>query len=222
DLDDTLLDTGKYYHRQLDLVISFIKEKFPEAGNSEDILDVYYSIDSESIEANGYDKAHFPESMVATFEHYCREYDYSASREELEECAGIGWEVYARVPEKLNDIAETLEKLRENYGLILYTMGDAQIQLEKIAHHELEHWFDELHVVPLKETHYLKKIAGFYPREQVMVVGDSLRGEIQPALQLGMRAVYRKSNFPWSFHEVEVEGEFPTIKELPELFDLLP
>ncbi len=221
DLDDTLIDTGKYYHRQLDLFTSAVKEKFPEAGSKEDILEVYYGFDSNTIEEDGYDKAHFPGSMVATWKYYCSEYGYEIVEEELKQCAKIGWDVYSRIPEQLKDTVETLERLREDYELILYTMGDAEIQLEKIEHHNLERWFDQLHVVPLKERHYLEKISRPYPPESVMVVGDSLRGEIKPALELGMYAVHRESDFPWSFHEVSVPGEFPTINDLPELFELL-
>jgi len=222
DLDDTLLQTGQYYNRQLDLFANKVINNFPSAANKEKILSVYFEIDSKSIMEHGYDKAHFPQAMVKTWEHYCQQYHKSLEEEDIEECLDIGWEVYSTIPEPVNEMEKTMDQLYPDYELMLYTMGDSEVQFEKIRYYNLERWFTEIHVVPLKEIEYLAQIIGSYPPGETMIVGDSLRGEIRPALKLGLKAVHRLSNFPWGFHEVEVEEEYLEIRELPELFDILP
>ncbi len=222
DLDDTLLQTGQYYNRQLELFTRKVVENFEEARSQQQVLSKYFEIDSEAIEKYGYDKAHFPEAMARTWEYYCRRNGKNLTTTDLEECRKIGWEVYSTVPEPVSGMDETLQQLHPEYELILYTMGDSEIQLEKIRHHNLARWFREIHVVPIKEKKYLAQIVAPYPPEEIMIVGDSLRGEIKPALELGLKPIHRKSDFPWGFHEVEVKDDFPQIRELPELFNFLP
>ncbi len=222
DLDDTLLQTGQYYNRQLELFTAKVVDHFEQANNQQGVLSKYFEIDSRAIEKYGYDKAHFPEAMARTWEFYCQQNGHELREEDLEECREIGWEVYSTVPEPIPGMEEVLQKLKPEYELILYTMGDSEIQFEKIRHHNLARWFGEIHVVPLKEKKYLEQIVSPYPPEETMIVGDSLRGEIKPALELGVKPIHRKSNFPWGFHEVEVNDDFPQIRELTELFDLLP
>ncbi|MGM0380457.1 MAG: HAD family hydrolase [bacterium] len=222
DLDDTLIQTGQYYNRQLELFTEKILDNFSRPEDSEEVLTNYFEIDSKAIMKHGYDKAHFPEAMAKTWEYYCRQEDKPLREDDLQECQEIGWEVYSTVPEPVEGMEEILNRLRLDYELILYTMGDSEIQFEKIRHHNLEQWFKEMHVVPLKERQYLAQIVNPYPRGETMIVGDSLRGEIKPALELGIKAIHRQSDFPWGFHEVEVEGDYPQIRELLELFEFLP
>lgn len=222
DLDDTLLQTGQYYNRQLNLFAEKISKNFPSAGSKEDILSVYFEIDSKAIMKHGYDKSHFPESMGKTWEYFCRQYNVSVEKEDLEECHEIGWEVYTTIPEPVDRMEKTIEQLYPDYELLLYTMGDSEIQFEKINYYSLQRWFTEIHVVPLKEIKYLSQIVRPYPPGDTMIVGDSLRGEIKPALELGIKPVHRKSDFPWGYHEVDVDGDYPEIRELSELLELLP
>ena len=101
-------------------------------------------------------------------------------------------------------------------------MGDPEIQSEKINYHGLSSWFSEIHIVPIKDQNTLTPLVRPRPPEQVGIVGDSLRGEIQPGLELGLRVVHRETPSNWHYHQVELSGDYPVIRELPELLEIFP
>lgn len=221
DLDDTLLNTGERYTRQLEQFAGKVKKQFQNGVTRSDVLSRQQSIDQEAIEELGMDKQRFPESLARTWESFCREYDYPVKKLHLDECLRIGWKVYDDVPEPLDGMESTIESLHGEYELILYTMGDPGIQLEKIRHHRLETWFSEIHVVPSKDRSTLEPLVRPIPPEYVAIVGDSLRGEVRPGIEMGLLSVHRETPNQWHYHVVDIEGEYHSIRELPELLEVL-
>jgi len=222
DLDDTLLDTGRFYRKQLDEFADKAANYFGPEVTRERALTAQQEIDRQELKRLGMDKKRFPESLVKTWEYLCKEQERSPHRIDLEECARIGWDVYRQVPEPLAGMQSTLDRLYSRFQLILYTMGDPEIQTEKIDYHDLAKWFTEIHIVPMKDRDTLKPLVRPRPPEQVGIVGDSLRGEIQPGLELGLRVVHRETLSNWHYHEVELSEDYPVIRELPELLDIFP
>ncbi len=222
DLDDTLLQSGKYYNRQLDEFANFVTTNFAELDSEKDVLKRYNLIDQKVIEEVGLAREHFPLSMVKTWQFYCDRFDYPERKEDLDRCRQIGEAVYEIIPEPLPGAFEVLEQLSERFDLLLYTMGDVEIQTNKIRHHRLDRWFGEFHIFPYKDVKTLSCVLPPYPPDMVSIVGDSLRGEVEPAIELGLRPVHIKSDFPWNYHEVDVSADYPSISSLPELLQYLP
>ncbi len=223
DLDDTLISSGKYYNRQLDQFARFVQQNFPEAGTRRQILARYDLIDQSVIAEIGLEKEHFPRSMEKTWHYFCSQFDRPVESDELTRCRQIGEAVYRVVPEPLPGMEEVLERLAADHELILYTMGDPGVQLQKIRYHRLDRWFEEFHIFPWKDRHTLQKLLGLFPAERTAIVGDSLRGEIKPGLELGLKSVHLRSDFPWTYHEITIDQYYPVVDSLPEILaELVP
>lgn len=222
DLDDTLVESGRCYNRQLQKFAEFVQANFPDVGSKEEILDKYDQFDRQAIRENGFCKEHFPESMATTWEYYCEKFGQPLEPEKIKQCLLIGWEVYRLMPEAVPAMRDVLNELKEKFELILYTMGDVEVQQKKIQHHGLRSWFNEIHIVPRKTRETLASVLKPEVPEQTAIIGDSIRGEIKPALELGARPIHLQSDFPWSYHEVSVSENFPSVSSLPEVFEFLP
>ncbi len=101
-------------------------------------------------------------------------------------------------------VQETLEELAARYQLFLLTKGDWEEQSRKVRVSGLREYFDQLCVVPEKNAPTYSRLlleCGFR-RDQTWVIGDSIRSDIRPAVDNGLRAVYIPNCRPWS-HEVD-------------------
>lgn len=221
DLDDTLLKTGEFYTRQLRTFARKASGYFHDDLSVETVLNRQQMIDQQAIEQDGMAKHRFPESLARTWKYFCREFDRTITEEHVEECLEIGWNVYEDVPDPLSGMEDTLDQLHDRHELLLYTMGDPEVQIEKIRHHNLERWFTEIHVVPEKDRGTLEPLVRPIPPERVAIVGDSLRSEVKPAVDMGLIAVHRETEDQWHYHLVEVDGSYHSIRELPELLEVI-
>ena len=125
---------------------------------------------------------------------------------------------------KLLDHSEqTLMQLSPDYTLMLVTKGDLFEQQQKIAHSGIAHYFKLIEVVAEKNpASYITLLANHQiEAERFMMVGNSLRSDILPVLEIGGRAVYIPNAYTWS-HEVpdqeEIAGaEYDELEHLGQL-----
>jgi putative hydrolase of the HAD superfamily len=108
--------------------------------------------------------------------------------------------------ELLPHAAETLALLAQHYPLMLITKGDLRDQEAKVARSGLADYFRYVEVVSDKrrETYAtLLRRHNFAP-ERFLMVGNALRSDILPVLELGGTAVYIPYELTW-VHETHVE-----------------
>lgn len=222
DLDDTLVHTGRTFRNQLKTFAEKVHERFEGVGSPDEVLSEQQRIDRELLNDGELALKHFPESLARTWEYFCREHGSSVRETDVEECRQIGWDVYEMIPEPLNGLESVLGSLQDDYELVLYTMGSPKVQYRKIDSFNLQHWFSTLHITPKKTVDVLDRIIKPYPPEQVMIVGDSLRTEIQHGLELGMNVLHRDPGDIWHFHDVDIDEDFPRVEELKDVLDHVP
>lgn len=131
-------------------------------------------------------------------------------------------------PLRLYDDAEpTLRQLSQNYPLILITKGDLNHQQSKVEQSGLKQFFRAVQVVPDKTratyAGILEKLDTIPSR--FLMVGDSLRSDILPVLELGGCAVYVPNDATWTHEKDELpqgyEGRFFKLERLAMLPALL-
>lgn len=124
----------------------------------------------------------------------------------------------------------SLERLYKKYPLLLITKGDLFEQERKIKRSGIQDYFHFFEVVGEKTErsyqHILKKY-GCAP-DNFLMVGNSLRSDILPVLQIGGHAVYVPYEQIWSHEAVDAKTlkkyqfeEITHLGELPELVDRL-
>jgi putative hydrolase of the HAD superfamily len=131
--------------------------------------------------------------------------------------------------ELLEGAAEILPGLAARHRLFLITKGDLRDQERKVRKSGLEAYFKEIEIISEKDTAVYRRLLvrhGITPEEFVMV-GNSLKSDILPVLDLGGRGVYVPYRITWEAERAEpppegvAAGRFFTIPSLLALPALL-
>lgn len=111
----------------------------------------------------------------------------------------------------LEHVADTLASLKDAYTLMVITKGDLRDQELKIARSGLASHFRYVEIVSEKTPDSYAAILRRYDiePEQFLMVGNSLRSDILPVLELGASAVYVPHQLTW-VHET---GDAPTVEQ---------
>ena len=149
---------------------------------------------------------------------------------DLDVILGWGKRMLMQPTELLDGVEPALRELGEHYDLLLITKGDVFDQESKLARSGLADLFLGVEIVSEKNVSSYRGILsrrGIKPDEFVMV-GNSLRSDIVPVLELGARAVHVPYDVTWH-HELVPEDSLPrsgwyrleTITELSPLLATL-
>jgi putative hydrolase of the HAD superfamily len=131
--------------------------------------------------------------------------------------------------ELLDGAAEVVPTLAERHRLVLITKGDLRDQERKVRKSGLEAHFKEIEIISEKDTKVYRRLLarhGIAPGEFLMV-GNSLKSDILPVLDLGGFGVYVPYRITWQAERAELPaegaapGRFFTIPNLHALPDLV-
>jgi putative hydrolase of the HAD superfamily len=131
--------------------------------------------------------------------------------------------------ELLPGVTEALDALAGRYRLLLITKGDLFDQESKIARSELAERFDEIEVVAEKDAPVYARILSRYGIEpaQFLMVGNSVRSDVLPVLELGGQAAHVPYHLTWELEQAEPphahDGywELEHIGQVPDLVERL-
>ena len=121
---------------------------------------------------------------------------------EIEQIIDFGRQMLAAPIELLPHVREVVEKLSRNYSLMLITKGDLIDQETKIARSGLSEFFDSVEIVSDKTTEVYSKILNRHKikTSSFMMIGNSMRSDIVPIVQIGAQAVHVPYLSTWA-HE---------------------
>ena len=140
----------------------------------------------------------------------------------ISEILTAGREMLAHPIEILPHAHETLDRLASDYRLVLITKGDLFDQERKLAQSGLAGYFDAVEIVS-------DKSAGTYDRifsrhgdgpERSMMVGNSLKSDIVPAIEAGGWGVYVPHDLTWVLEHVEPPRSARRFHEIGDLGEL--
>ncbi len=126
---------------------------------------------------------------------------------EIQQLVDFAKEMVSAPIRLLEDAEETVKKLAVDYPLMLVTKGDLFDQESKIARSGLGDLFAHVEVVSEKDRSTYEGILtrrGIAPSGFVMV-GDSLRSDILPVVDLGGQAIHVPYESTWKHEEVSEE-----------------
>lgn len=122
----------------------------------------------------------------------------------------------------LDGVGETIEKLAEIGELVLLTKGDLLHQETKLAASGLGSYFSAVEIVSDKTVGTFRRLIernGVSPMEAIMA-GDSLRSDINPALEAGAWAAFVPQPNAWSHEHAPEPVSQPRYRRLSALSDL--
>lgn len=89
-------------------------------------------------------------------------------------------------------VEATLEGLRQDHQLVLLTQGDPRVQVKRLNDSGLESKFDEVVIVEKKSAAVLAALLAELnvPSSRAWMVGNSVPSDVNPALAVGMHAIW--------------------------------
>jgi putative hydrolase of the HAD superfamily len=149
---------------------------------------------------------------------------------EIREIIAGAQAMLAHPVELLDGAAEVVAQLALKYPLLLITKGDLRDQERKLAKSGLAQHFLSTEIVAEKDAETYARVLRRLKiaPEQFLMVGNSLKSDILPALDLGAAAVLVPYRLLWQGEEVASApapagrfSQLATLRELPALVERL-
>lgn len=140
----------------------------------------------------------------------------------IREILDVGREMLSHPVETLPHVRETLEGLAGAYRLVLITKGDLFDQERKLAQSGLGELFDAVEIVSDKTATTYQRIFtrhGDGP-DRSMMVGNSLKSDVVPAIQAGSWGVYVPHDLTWVLEHADEPTAAPRFRRLEHLGEL--
>lgn len=119
---------------------------------------------------------------------------------------GAGRDLLARPAELLPGVDTALDALGRRFRLVLITKGDLLHQEQKVAVSGLARHFDRVEIVSDKSAATYRRVFGTAAAAAAMV-GDSLRSDVLPALEIGAWGLHVPQAGGWAHEAAPVPLE---------------
>ncbi|MGZ4161886.1 MAG: HAD family hydrolase [Neobacillus sp.] len=227
-LDDTLVYCNRYFNQVIEMFAGQMTKWFATL-TKEEIKLKQLEIDLESINKYGLTSTRFPESFVGTYNYLCDLTGKEKEKSDIEFLRELGFKVFKIPVEPIPFMNETLQQLKEaGHELYLHTGGDEANQRRKITQLELTTFFEHrIFISEHKDTTALSDILKTIDADPKItwMIGDSLRTDIVPALEMNINTIYIPAETEWKYNVVEVKvepkGAFFTLNSLNEVPDAI-
>ena len=217
DADDTLWVNEPYYRETEDKFCELLKEYLPKKKINEEL----FNTEINNLELYGYGIKAFTLSLVETA---IRISNSKVPTSTIQTIIELGKEQLNQPNHLLDDVHQVLESLKKQYKLIVATKGDLLDQERKLKNSNLLQYFHHIEIMSDKqEGNYkdLLKHLDIKPDEFLMV-GNSLKSDIVPVLDLGGYGVYIPFHITWQHEHIdENDVSNPRFYKLNSLSDLL-
>lgn len=217
DADDTLWVNEPYFQEIEKQYTQLLKSY----GNSEEISAALFKTEMKNLKTLGYGAKAFTISMIETALEVSNQ---KIAADDIRQIVDLGKSLLEIPIELLPKVKETLEVLKEKgkYKLVVATKGDLLDQENKLERSGLAPYFDHIEVMSDKtEKEYLRllNILQIKPSEFLMI-GNSLKSDIQPVLALGGYGVHIPFEVMWQ-HEVVDAFTHKNLKQVKGFHELL-
>jgi len=196
DADDTLWKNEEHYISGRDRFLEILTKYDLDAGDIKN----FDQFEVENIQYFGYGVMSFVLSMI---EIGIKLTDGKIAAADIQQLILLAKEMLSHEIEVFEGVSLLLERLSTNFPLMLITKGDLLHQQRKFAASGLAHYFRAVEVVSDKSAGVYEGILNRYniTPESFIMVGNSLRSDILPVLELGSWAVHLSSHTTWSFEK---------------------
>jgi putative hydrolase of the HAD superfamily len=198
DADDTLWHNETLYARAQ----AQLKQLLSQYCSPECIDQQLYQTEMRNLEHYGYGIKAFALSMIETaIELTEGQIDGRGIRQIIE----LAKEMLQAKVELLEYAESTLAELSARYDLMVITKGDLRDQQSKLARSGLDRYFKHVEIVSDKTRASYQAILDKYKLEaaRFLMIGNSLRSDILPILELGGKAIYIPYHLTWVHETVD-------------------
>lgn len=216
DADDTLW-VNETYFRDTEEKFTNLLEGYETKNKVDQEL---FKMEIKNLELYGYGIKGFMLSMIESA------LDISnnrVSQATIIEILNLGKDMLQHPVELLSGVREVLGKLSDTYRLIVLTKGDLLDQERKLEKSGLSQFFHHVEVLSdKKEENYLHLLNHLeIPVKEFLMIGNSLKSDVLPLLNIGAQAVHVPFHTTWQHEEVKIEENEYTYLKINILTDIL-
>jgi len=214
DADDTLWRSEDFFR---DAEAMFEQIVSPYAPEGVDVLDSLHAIELDNVPVSGYGVKAFALSMVQSAVTATRG---TVPADVIGQLVDHTHEMLLHPVELLDGVPETLAAVGATHRLVLMTKGDLVHQTRKLRTSGLEHHFDHIEIMLDKDVDSYRRIFEelSIDAERFLMVGNSVRSDILPIVELGGSGVHIPYHLTWG-HEVvhHHDGGFAELESIRDL-----
>lgn len=217
DADDTLWRNEDIFIHAQDEFIKLLLPYHEESYIRSHLAEIQVS----NLENFGYGVKGFTLSMIETAIELT---EGRVSGSEIHEIIQLAKCMLASPVELLPNIETVLQELKGKFKLLVITKGDLLDQESKLARSGIADYFDIIEVVSEKTEEAYRQILERHKisTEQFLMVGNSLKSDILPILDLGAQAVHIPYHSTWEHEQVAEDtlSNYPQLQSLKGVSEL--
>jgi putative hydrolase of the HAD superfamily len=216
DGDDTLWQTQILYDQAKE---DFFNLMVSEGFNRESVCQKFSEIDVANVKKYGFSKTRFPNSMMETYKFFCEQIQMPAKTDVLKRARAIGNSVFQRQPFMNPNVRHILKNLGKHYRIYLYTAGDKKVQSKRIKALGVRQLFEAIIIPDIKNESKLRKviIEKNLDIKSTWMVGNSLKSDIKPALNLGLRCIWIRGG-SWEYDHADISVD--TVRQVSNIDEI--
>jgi putative hydrolase of the HAD superfamily len=215
DADDTLWQNEQFFRltegRFADLLTGY--------AEPDDLMKRLLEAEKRNLEFYGFGIKGFILSMIETAIEVT---DGEVPAKVIGSILSVGREMLRHPIEPIPHAREAIEELTGRYKLILITKGDLFDQERKLAQSSLGELFDAIEIVSDKSAATYQRIFTRHADgpANAMMIGNSLKSDVVPAIEAGAWGVYVPHELTWVLEHVEEPVDAPRYRRLEHLGQL--
>lgn len=215
DADDTLWQNEQFFRLTEKRFAALLADHAEERHVSARLLEA----ERRNLAIYGYGIKGFTLSMIETAIEIT---EGRAPASVIAEILAAGRDMLGHPIEALPHARETVEKLAGSYRLVLITKGDLFDQERKLAQSGLGDMFDAVEIVSDKSAATYARIFSRHGdgAERSMMVGNSLKSDVVPAIEAGGWGIHVPHELTWVLEHVEPPVAAPRFRRIEDLSEL--
>jgi putative hydrolase of the HAD superfamily len=215
DADDTLWHSERAFRLTEDRFAELLADYVDASDLSRRLLET----EKRNLHYYGFGRKGFVLSMIETAIEVT---EGNVPTEILRALIELGREMAAHPIEILPGVRETLERTAERYRIVLITKGDLLDQEQKLARSGLGELFQAVEIVSDKSPLTYQRIFARHGdgAQRSMMVGNSLRSDIIPAIEAGSWGVFIPHELTWAMEHADAPEDAPRFRQLDRIGEL--
>ncbi|MGI9390943.1 MAG: HAD family hydrolase [Boseongicola sp.] len=215
DADDTLWHNERFFHVTQDQ----FADRLADFAEKDHLAKRLLAAERRNLGHYGFGIKGFMLSMIETALDVT---DNRVPGHVVRDIISIGQEMLAHPIELLPGVEDTMLKLAPDFRIFLITKGDLLDQERKIAQSGLGELFDAVEIVSDKTPAVYLEIFGRNSVEpwQTLMTGNSLKSDINPAIDAGGWAIYVPHGLSWEIEAADAPLGHERFREVREFRDI--
>lgn len=225
DFDDTIVSTNAEFEKTNILSAQIIAKELSDFRNAvtvEEIISSQRKLDVELVKTYGFVPPRYIHSWLETYEKMAKQAGVTMKEEVKLVLKETVEDLYLRQFKNIPGSKQVMERLYLlGYNMLILTAGQEDIQKRKVEQAGVRDYVKDVCVYSRKTPDTLKEIMDMYPSDDYVMIGNSLKSDIHPALENNVWGFhFERETWEADFHDIDKQHpkyvHVSDLKEIPK------